>query len=409
MKKSTPLIVLFIITTCVIAVAMGFSDILLSNYFKDAYNATAQQRGFIEIPRELPGVIAIFIIMMLARLGDIRIAIFAHTLSAIGILVLAVWTPSFYTMTAVLFVFSLGMHTYMPLQESLSISILGGNKNPNLGSILGKIKGMYTLFSLVAGAITFIGFRYSFFSFKTPVKIPFIVAGVGFIIAVILFIIIYRLARGSSVIPKTSKPVIRKEYKLYYILAVVFGVQKQIVFVYSPWLLIELLGFGADSISLLIMLSSLIGIFFLPFLGRCLDRFGLKAMLYVDAISFIAVYLLLAFMAYNFHVGRFATVGIAVIITSMVFVVDRVSSQMGFIRTVYLSSIAVNKEEIVSTISFGISLDHVVAVIASFLCGLVWAYIGPQYVFIIAASISLINLAVARVIPKGIEKSKVKE
>ncbi len=401
MKKTSSVIMLYLLATCAVALAMGFSDTILSNYFKDAYDATAQQRGFIEIPRETPGILALIFIMMLSRLGDIRIAMISNALAMVGIVVLAVWTPSFYTMTAVLFVFSLGMHSYMPLQDSLAMSILGGAKNPNLGSLLGKIKGLSTLFSLIAGGIVFVGFRLDWFSFKTPVKVPFLLAGFCLFVVGILVAIMYTKAKGSSEIPKTSKPVIRKEYRYYYILAVMHGVQKQIVIVYSPWLLIEILGVGADTFSLLIMLSSFFGIFFMAQLGKWVDKFGIKNMLYADALSFIMVYLALAYMAYNFNTGNFAKAGIAVAISFIIFVIDRMSSQMGFIRSVYLNKIAKNKSEIMSTISFGISLDHIVAICCSYLCGLIWTYWGPHYVFIFAASFSLVNLVVAKLIPKA--------
>ncbi len=400
MKKTSSIIMLYLLATCVVALAMGFSDTILSNYFKDAYNATAQQRGFIEIPRELPGILAVFLIVALARLGDIRIAMIAHLLSAIGIVTLAVWTPSFYTMTAVLFVFSLGVHTYMPLQDSLAMSILGGDKNPNLGALLGKIKGLSTLFSLIAGGIVFIGFRTEVFSFHTPIKVPFLLAGACLLVAVALFVFMFIKAKGASEIPKTSKPIIRKKYKFYYILAVMHGVQKQIVLVYSPWLLIEILNVGADTFSLLVVVSSFFGIFFMALLGKWVDKFGIKNMLYADALSFILIYAAFAFMAYNFYTENFAKAGIAVAVSFVLFVIDRMSSQMGFIRSVYLNKITKDKSEILSTISFGISLDHVVAITCSYLCGLIWTYWGPHYVFIFAAVLSLVNLAVAKLIPK---------
>ena len=43
---------LFTIAICLIAVALGLSSANYANYFKEAYNVTSAQRGFIEIPRE---------------------------------------------------------------------------------------------------------------------------------------------------------------------------------------------------------------------------------------------------------------------------------------------------------------------------------------------------------------------
>lgn len=398
--KLTNYTTIYMVAVALIALALGFSDVIFSNYYADAYEITATQRGFIEIPREFPGIIAIFVISFLSRFGDIKIASFAQVLSMVGILILAFFKPSFYTMTAVLFIFSLGTHVYLPLQDSLALSVMA--KDGNIGSKLGKVKGLSTIFSLIASFTVFVGFKFGFFSFTSDVIVVFVIAGVCFFFATLLLTSLAAKVPGGS----TSKPkmVFRKEYKYYYTLAIMHGVQKQIVIVYAPWVIIEMLGQGADTTAFLIMLSSICGVFFLPFLGRCLDRFGLRTMLYADAISFIAVYLAFAFMAYNFYVGNFKTTGIAMFVTFGIFVIDRMSSQMSMIRVVYLNKIAVDKKEVLSTLSLGISLDHIVAITCSFVSGLIWTYFGPHYIFILAASFSLINLAVAKIAPLPAEE-----
>ncbi len=395
--KNKNIILIYLIAVSFVALACGFSDQILANYFKDAYDVTAVQRGFIEIPREFPGVIAVFVITALAKLGDIKIAALAQSISMVGIIILAFWTPNFYTMTAVLFIFSMGVHIYLPLQDSLALSIFSAKNDGKLGNHIGNVKGVYTAFSLVASFIVFIGFRYNLFSFKTDVKISFLISGICFAIAAVLLIYLNKSVASSIYSPQ--KVVIRKEYKYYYILATMHGVQKQIVIVYAPWVIVDILGQGADTMSLLLMCSAVLGIFFMPFLGRCLDKFGIRIMLYADALSFIAVYLAFAYMVYNITTGNFQAAGIAAIVTFIIFIVDRMSSQMGFIRTVYLNNIAVDKSEVMPTISFGMSLDHVVAIICSYLSGWVWASFGPHYIFLFAAFLSLLNLLIAKIAP----------
>lgn len=163
-----------------------------------------------------------------------------------------------------------------------------------------------------------------------------------------------------------------------------------------------MLGKGADTTAVLLMISSVCGIFFMPFLGRCIDKFGIRNMLYADGLSFIGVYVSFAFVVYNMYVGNFSTTGLAAIFTYLVFVIDRMSSQMGIIRTVYLKNIALDPQDILPTISFGITLDHVVAITCAYLCGLIWTYFGPHIIFILAASFSIVNLVVAKnVVLKG--------
>ena len=68
-------------------------------------------------------------------------------------------------------------------------------------------------------------------------------------------------------------------------------------------------------------------------------------------------------------------------------------------RSVYLRDLVCRidapREEVAGALSAGTSLDHVVAIIAAQLSGLVWKYVGPQYVFFAAAVFSLGNLYVA--------------
>ena len=54
-------VILYMIVLALAALGAGLSDTVLSNYFKDAYQVSAFQRGLIEIPREIPGFIGVFI------------------------------------------------------------------------------------------------------------------------------------------------------------------------------------------------------------------------------------------------------------------------------------------------------------------------------------------------------------
>ena len=57
------------------------------------------------------------------------------------------------------------------------------------------------------------------------------------------------------------KWVFRKEYKYYYLLTIMSGVQKQIMFVFGPWVLIEMLNKKADTISMLFFIAYISGYF----------------------------------------------------------------------------------------------------------------------------------------------------
>lgn len=375
------------------AFGLGLSGDIISNYFKDAYNVTAYQRGIIEFPRELPGLILIFVVAMLSFISDIKLSIIAQLLSIIGITVLGLFTPTFAVMLIFIFINSMGMHLFMPLQDSIGMSMI---KDGNIGKRMGQYKGVYTGFAMLASILVFIGFKAGFFSFTSKIKWIFLASAFVLSIVLVLLIILNKINKINNVNnQKKINFIFRKEYKYYYILVVMFGVQKQMMIVYGPWVLIEILNKKADTIAVLGILGSLIGTFFIPAVGRWLDNFGIRTILYADAVSYIVVYVLYGLMITGFITGKLALVGIPVIVTYGLVILDRMSTQFGMVRTIYLRSIAINTADITPTLSLGVSMDHFVSIICAYLGGIVWSVWGPQYIFFLAAALSLVNLYVA--------------
>ena len=389
----TPSLKLYFAIVALAALGLGMSNGVISNYFKDAYDVSTIQRGIIEFPRELPGVFALFVIAFLSGFSDIKIAIFAQSLTVIGLLVLGVMTPAFEVMLIFLFINSMGMHMGMPLRDSIGMGLID---HRNTGKRMGQFKGVYTGFTMLASIIVFLGFKLNVFTFKTEVKWIFIIACLFLIGVIFLYLILLKTVDRKITHDKKIKFIVRKEYKYYYILTIMLGVQKQIMLVYGPWVLITILKKQADTMALLTIFGAFIGIFFIPALGRWTDRFGVKKILYVDALSFIGIYVFYGLLAYGFVSNKIPLVGIPVFIAYLIFILDKMSNQIGMIRTIYLRSILVKSTDLTPTLSMGLSLDHVVSIICAYLGGLVWDAWGPQYIFFLAASLSLVNLYVAK-------------
>ncbi len=386
---------LFFIVVVAVNLALGFSDGLFSNYFKDVYNVDGRLRGLIEFPREIPGVIVFFLVSAVSFLGDITIAVFAQGIAALGLFVLGLYTPSFGVMLVFLFVNSLGVHLYMPLRDSIGMSL---SEPDMLGKRMGQFAGVRFASLMVAGIAVFFLFRCGVFSFFTDTKWTFVVAAVFYLVA---FLLLIKLKRDVGQVRKKREKlrfVFRKEYKYYYLIAIVFGVQKQVMLVFGPWVLIETLGQQVDTIVLLGIIASLLGMFFMPQLGRWIDRFGVKKLLYADALSFIGVYLCYGLLAQSFNNGALAKVGLPLLLTCALFVIDRLSSQMGIIRTIYLKSITVVDTDLTPTLSLAMMMDHVVSILVGVTGGIAWVTFGSQYIFYAVAALSLVNLAVAIVV-----------
>ena len=250
-------IIIFFAITALLGLAMGLSDAFLSNYFKDAYNITTKTRGLIEFPRELPGLLCLVIIGAGSFLGDIRLAIIAQGLSIVGLIALGLLTPPFNIMLIFLFINSLGNHMYMPLNNSIGMSLVKDQRQ--LGKRLGQYSSVRTAFGMIAFIVMYIGAEMGWFSFSTTVKVPFMIAVGLLIIVFILFIVLKNTMAHQPITERKFKLVFKKEYKLYYVLATVFGVQKQIMIVYGPWVLLKLLGLDLSTMALLYMVGSFVG------------------------------------------------------------------------------------------------------------------------------------------------------
>ncbi|MDR1727949.1 MAG: MFS transporter [Acidobacteriota bacterium] len=375
----------------------GVTDSVLANYFKDAYDVTARQRGFIEFPRETPGVLSLLVISALAFLKDIRTAIVAQILGAVGLVVLGLWHPSYAVMLAFLFIFSLGQHMFMPLGDSIGLSLA---RRENMGRVLGRFNSVRMAFGMLAGLVCFFGFRWGFLDFETPVLI-FLVCAACFALTGALLYALHRTAgRAAEEGQPPAKLVFRKEYMRYYVLCALFGGRKQIMYVFSPWVLIDLLDFKADVMSILAVVGSFIGVFFLPFIGRLIDRMGARKVMMIEAAAFVAIYVAYGGLSKWVDENAVVLTGAGMLLVYLLNIIDKMCAQFYMVRSIYMKAVARTPEDVTPSLSAGMAIDHVLAILGSALCGLVWAAWGPEYVFLVAGLLSLANFVVAAGIPE---------
>ncbi|MCL2362552.1 MAG: MFS transporter [Defluviitaleaceae bacterium] len=388
-------IAIFMVIVALSGLALGLTDSVFSNYFRDAFDVYAFRRGLIEFPRELPGVITVLLVSVFAFMGNRRLALVAHALSIIGIFAMGLGSPSFNVMLIFLFINSLGMHMFMPLYDSMAMSLA---KKDSVGTAMGRFNGLRTGFGMGAAILVFVGFRTEFFSFTTPVILNFVIAGVLFI--VIFFLLIYLGRFMEDTRAEKSRFVFRKEYSKFYLLAILFGGRKQIMYVYGPWVLIELLGFGADNMALLMIAGAGIGIFFIPMVGRWIDKFGPAKIMIVEACLFLAVYLGYGVISAGVSGGWLVGATALIVLTVAIAIIDRMTMMLGMNRAVYMRSIAVTPEDVTPTLATGMALDHIVSIGSAILCGFIWQRLGPQYVFVFSGVLAVGNIFIARSIRK---------
>ena len=395
-QKRQQAVRLFAAVLALTALANGLGSNIFSNYFNEVFHIDSVQRGFIEIPRESPGILCMVLVAALGFLGNIWMSVVAQVLVLVGLVVMGWMSPDYGTMLVFLFIHSLGMHLFMPLNDAISMDLAEKGK---VGETLGKLKGVNTLFSMAAAVLVFFGFRTGFFSFRSGTILPFALGAVTTAAAVVLLVMMVRsMPRGEGV--KNHKLLFRKRYMPYYMVTLAYGCQKRIKIVFAPWVIINLLGQGADTVALLTIAVHLAGTWLAPVIGRLLDRLGVKKMLLAEAVYIAVSFLTMGWLAGMLAGGSF---GLSSPLTWLVYgayVLCVLFEQFNMVHSYMMRSIALDPGEVTRTLSVGLSVDHVMAIIASPIMGVIWKTWGVQYVFAAAMLSALLQVAAAAMTEK---------
>ncbi len=364
----------FFISVAIFGFSMAVVNAVFNNFLSETFNLGDLRRGMLELPRELPGFLVIFVSALLFFMCSRRLAALAHLLAAIGIYLVGHYSVTYASMLIWLFIFSLGQHLFLPLTQSIGMEFADEGK---MGKRLGQLSGASNLAAIVGSFVVFIGFRYLNFTFS----MSFTIASIALIISAVL---IFSM-KPDAVHPAKSKFTLRREYTLYYWLTILYGTRKQIFITFAPWVLVTVFRQSTSMVATLLTVGGVIGIVFNPALGRAIDRFGERRILMMEAIVLFFVCI-----GYGFSkkiLGEQA----AFIVAACCFIADQLLMSVGMARATYLKKIAVKPEDVGQTLTMGVSIDHIFSIAIAVVSGLVWTKFGYQYVFAIAAVIALVN------------------
>lgn len=370
---------LFLIAGMFSGIASGINSTVFNNFLNDVYHLSAQARGIVELPRELPGVFIMVVLGLLAFLGDIRIARIGLLAASLGMLGLGVLSPDFASMLIWMMMFSLGTHMVMPITPVIGMDL---SRKENFGARLGRYSAYNLSATIIGYAIVWLGFKYLGLTYQ----VAFIIAAAFFIFAA-LTMGFMRLKKPEY---KKVKFIFRKKYTLYYILCIVNGARKQIFLTFAPWVLIQVFHLQPPVFAILGVVISLVSILTRKIVGNTIDIRGERFILSLEAVILFAICSGYAFAADLFNAS------IAVVIIAVCYIIDNSMSAVEMARSTYVRKIAVDPADVMPTLSTGTSIDHVVSMSVPFSGGLLWAAFGYQYVFLAAAGIAVLNLILSR-------------
>ena len=358
--------------------ASGIFTATLNNYLAEIHHIGAEARGWLELPRELPGFLIMFVAgAMLTVFRETQMAAAAMLLTALGAVGLGYLAPTHAALVVFIVIWSLGDHIIFAVEGPIGLKLAQGGKE---GRRLGQFGGARNLGTIVGVGVIFVlartlGDRYSLF---------YAIAAGSALVAGVLYAGL-DVGRGDA---PSRRLVFKKKYRLFYVISALFGIRKQIFLAFGAWVLIEIHGVSVSPIALLYFIAATLGVVFRPLLGEVVDWLGEKVVLAADELLLLGICLTYAFAGEVFSGDGVLFALYAAYILDIILFALRVA------RTTYLKKIADDPADITPTISMGITIDHAVAMTLPILSGYIWEAYGFQWVFILAGAIAFVGFFV---------------
>lgn len=348
--------------------AAGIFMSTLNNYLSDVHDLGAAARGWLELPRELPGFLIIGVsALLLTFMRESRMAAVAMVLTATGAVGLGLVARETAPLVVFVVIWSLGDHIIFAVEGPIGLTLAKrGNEGRRLGQLggarnLGVILGVAGVYLLAK----WFGDRYDLF--YGLAALAAVAAGWNYL----------RLRVGETA-ARSRRLVWRRKYGIFYAISALFGVRKQIFLAFGGWVLVSLHGVPVSTIALLYFIAAALGVLFRPLLGDIIDWVGERVVLATDEALLLGICLVYAFVD-------------DVRLLYGAYVLDSILFALRIARTTYLKKIADDPADITPTISMGITIDHVVAMSLPILSGWLWETYGHQWVFLLAGAIALVG------------------
>lgn len=359
--------------------AVAMVDSSFNNFLAATWDISGLARSSLELPRELPGFLNVFVAALLAFLPGRRIGAFAFLLQALGLFFLGHFSSTFGLMTIWLFMYSLGQHLFLPLQQSIALELASSGAE---GALLGKANALRNLAQIVGGAFVFIAFGV----FKISFAGNFFLAALVFVAGAVALFAMSRPVRDMN----APSLVFKRRYFLFYLLSILYGTRKQLFITFAPWVIVSIYHKPTSIMAALYFAGGIAGVLFQPFIGKAVDQKGERFMLGLEAILLVPVCFFYGFSKILFPET------IAFFIVCLCYVADSLLLSFSVARSVWMKKIAEKPADIAPTLSMGVSIDHVFSIFVALLAGIVWDRFGYQWVFMAGAGIAVTNFIVTR-------------
>ena len=375
----------FFLSIITFALAYGLYKGVIDNYLAEIVGMTGFDKGVSEFFRELPGLLLVFILAALYTFSAERIYKLGALFMLAGMAAQALVPASRVLVILCIFVYSLGDHMQLGMRSTLSLQY---SREGRGGEALG-LQGSAQQIGTLAGYLVIIAACWLMKSaselYRPVFAVSAAIIGLGLLSSL-------RMTGASAADVSRRRFYFRRKYAKYYMLEVFYGARKQVFFTFGPYVLVLFYGANAMVISALFAVSSVCCFFAAPLVGKIIDRLGYKVVMVADTLILVIVCFFYGFAHHIFPRDA------AFIVCCLNYILDSVISLASMASSVYVQDISDGPDEVRSTISTGVSVNHLITILIALFGGWIWQALGIETLFILSAALGLCNSAYAATI-----------
>lgn len=380
----------FFLSILVWGVGVGCFAAAMNNFLSEMYGMNGMDRGWLEFFRELPGLLLVFLLALLHRVSDWKIMRIGSLISLAGAALLLVPSDKIFV-TGFIMIWSMGEHLVMPVRSAIAMQIARpAHAGQSLGYLTSVINFGTVAGSLLVAAIFFLGVTCLDVSRLLLYRLVWcIIAGLMLISVVCTF---------SSSVPnipsRRPRLFFHRKFGKFYALELFYGARKQIFITFAPYVLIREYGFSTSRMAALLGVCALVNIFGAPAVGRLTDRLGYRTVMIWDTVILFFVCLLYG------YAGKLFPAFLVTAVLCLNFLLDAVISTTSLATNIYVRTLSADRDELTATLSTGISINHLIAILAAPAGGWIWMKFGVGALFSFAAVMAVCNSLFAMTLPR---------
>lgn len=364
----------FTVTLSAVTVYMGFSAwrVMFNNFAVELFNASPTDVGLIQAAREIPGLLAFGAGALAVYFTESKIAAISIVTIGLGLLFCGM-APSLVILGLATVLMSFGFHYFEPNNSSQLLML---SENHELGRVQGKLLSYEAMAGLMgAGLVLLLTFFLDF-------RVTFYIIAAGVIVIGLYLTLALPSNRGEQ---EKRKVRLKRKYWLYYTLSFLRGCRRHIFTTFAIFLLVKNHGLNITVISTIILVNNALTIFTNRVLGNLSDKVGERIVLATSS-------LLLVFIFAGYAYVTFLPVLIGF------FLIDHVLFGSSIALKSYLRKMAPS-EDLTNCLSFGMTANHITAVIIPVVGGILWSAFGHEVTFMAGAAIVFIDMLFALKVP----------